>query len=204
MHPTEIELLNRYATAELAGSLLLGKYARIVDDPFLIARLTNHCYDEARHSWKWMGFMEENNIPIRPTHGKNDYFGYMSETQSIIDFLAAVHVYEMRVQWHLTLHSQVSKIHPGLKKVMLEIMEDEKYHLAWIRNYLHKLQKEGNTEVGQAIKKAGDLENQTYVTYIQLLKKQDDYAKELAELVEKNLPSYPFEWENFLDQKENV
>jgi hypothetical protein len=201
IHPTEIELLNRYAAAELAGSLLLGKYARMVEDPFLIARLTNHCYDEARHSWAWMSFMEENNIPIRSTHGRNDYFGYMSETQSVIDFLAAVHVYEMRVQFHLTCHSQVTRIHPGLKKVMLEIMSDEQYHLAWISDYFHKLQKEGNTEVGPAIEKAGALEDSTYNAYIQLIKKKDDYAKELAEIVEKNLPTYPFAWKDFLLNK---
>jgi hypothetical protein len=171
----------------------------MVDDPFLIARLTNHCYDEARHSWKWMGFMEEKGIPIRPTHGRNDYFGYIAEAKNLIDFLAAVHVYEIRVPFHLTCHSQVSKVNPELKKLMLEIMDDEQYHLAWIRDYFQKLQKQGNKEVASAIKKAGELENSTYTAYIQQIKNRDDYSRELVEVIEKHLSSYSFDWKHFLE-----
>ena len=42
--------LNWYRQSELEGALLLGRLVRQADDPELIARLTKHCADEARHA----------------------------------------------------------------------------------------------------------------------------------------------------------
>lgn len=43
---TEIFLLNRYEASELAGGLILGKFARKTDDPYLRLKLAWHCSEE--------------------------------------------------------------------------------------------------------------------------------------------------------------
>ena len=45
--------LSWYRQSELEGALLLGRMVRQASDPYLIARLTRHCADEARHAWLW-------------------------------------------------------------------------------------------------------------------------------------------------------
>ncbi|PSO46483.1 MAG: hypothetical protein BRC24_01755 [Parcubacteria group bacterium SW_4_46_8] len=197
MYTSEIQILNRYAAAELAGGLFLGKFARKAEVPFLIARLTNHCYEEMYHSWQWMNFMEQNEIPIQTIHGRNEYFEYMGSRTNVIDFLAAVHVYEIRVPFHLQCHAQMSRISDPLRDLITDICADEKDHLGWVRNYFMERKETDAEHIASAVKEAGEIEERTYRAYIEELKKSDEYAQELASIVEENLSQFIPAWNIF-------
>ncbi len=198
MTKTEITIVSRYAAAELSGALFLGKFARLTQDPYLRVQLTQHCSEEARHSWMWVKFLSDRQLPLEQIHERDEYFEYLHSLKDEISMLAAVHVYEMRIPFHFSLHMQVSTVDPELKTLIEKIVADEKFHLAWIHNYLEKLQSEGNKEVSEAVKKAGELEDIVYRNYLEKMKQGDPYEQELATLAEQHLSSYPYEWKQFV------
>src|SRR5205823_8239870 len=61
-----------------------------------------------------------------------------SDLEDEVMFLAAVHIYELRVPFHLGAHMELPQINPELKEVMGKIRDDEKFHLSWVRKYLDK------------------------------------------------------------------
>jgi hypothetical protein len=56
-------LLNWYRQSELEGALLLGRMVRHAQDPRVIAELTRHAADEARHGWLWQKTIAQLNLP---------------------------------------------------------------------------------------------------------------------------------------------
>ncbi len=199
MTESEIILISRYSAAELAGSILLGKYARSTKKNYLRSQLTWQCYEEAEHAWKWAKILHDQSLPLLEIHDKNEYFSYASELKNEIEFLVFAHIYELRADFHLKTHITLPSLDPSFKKTMQRIIEDEDQHLDWIAIYLKKIQKEGNKEVVAYIKKWGKFENKTYIDYISQLASSDDkYFRQLGELIEKNLSNYEFSWKKFL------
>src|SRR5687767_15814052 len=49
----DLWILSYYRESELAGSLVMGRLARETDDDDLRVHLTEHCAEEAMHSWLW-------------------------------------------------------------------------------------------------------------------------------------------------------
>lgn len=202
MHPGEIHLVNGYAASELSGALLLGKFARRASDFLLRSRLTFHSYDEARHAWLWTEFLEKKGARPQSLHGKTDFFEYLYQLNDIVEFLAAVHVYELRVPFHFSLHLRVSSIDSDLKILMQKISNDEKYHLDWVRNYLSGVASHENGKVSRAIVRAGEIEDTIYRGYAQGLKtkEDDEYMQELGSIIINNLESYEYEWRKFVSE----
>ena len=199
MKRAEILLISRYAAAELAGALLLGKYARTAKEDYLRKQLTWQCYEEAGHAWMWTKVLQDQNLQLLEIHEKNEYFSYATELKSDIEFLAWAHVYELRADFHLKVHVQMASLDPGFKKTMQQIIEDEDEHLDWIAVCLEKLQKEGNKDIAGYIQKWGDIENRTYLEFVKKLAISDDnYLHELGNMLEGKLPSYAFKWKRFI------
>ncbi|MGH2506211.1 MAG: ferritin-like domain-containing protein [Rhabdochlamydiaceae bacterium] len=191
MHPHEVKLTRQYAINEIAGGLLLGHFALKSDNPFIRSQLTYHAMDELRHGWLWTEFLDKKGIGVAGAKGGNDYFNFIGLQTDEIDFLAAVHIYELRVPFHLGTHMEIPEIDPGLKEVMGNIRDDEKFHLSWIREYLHEKMDTDAQHVLDAIRKAEEVEQETYSKYISYIKQFGGYFGELATLVERNMPEFP-------------
>lgn len=194
----EVDIVSRYSAAELAGALLLGKFARRTEDPFLRGKLTQHCNEETRHSWLWAKFLLDKGFEIKGFHERDDYFTLMHEAPDEVSLLVAVHVYEMRVPFHFAIHAGIPSVDKELKTLIEQIADDEKYHLSWVHKYLTSLQDAGDTRVREAIKIAGELEDKVYRSYIAKMKEGDAYTKEIALSAEKQLDLYPYAWKSFL------
>jgi rubrerythrin len=180
MKQAENILVSRYSAAELSGALLLGKYARATKDNYLRQQLTWQCSEEAHHALMWTKVLRDKNLPLLEIHEKNEYFSFASELKNEIEFLVWAHVYELRADFHLSVHVKLQSIDPDFKKVMEQVMAEEEKHLDWISGYLEKLQKAGNTEITNYIQKWGDIENRTYMAFIdKLLLLEDQYFQEL-------------------------
>src|ERR1700721_21941 len=124
MDPFEIKVVRQYAINEIAGGLALGKFALKSENPFVRSQLTYHAMDELRHGWLWTEFLDKKKIGVAGAKGGNDYFDFMTAQEDEIYFLAAVHIYESRIPFHLGTHMELPQIDPGLKEVMGGIRDD--------------------------------------------------------------------------------
>jgi hypothetical protein len=204
MNPFEIKVVRQYAINEIAGGLALGRFALKSENPFIRSQLTYHSMDELRHGWLWTEFLDKKKIGVASAKGGNDYFDFMTAQEDEIDFLAAVHIYELRIPFHLGTHMELPQIDPELKEVMGKIRDDEKFHLSWIREYLTKKMETDRQKVIDAVKKCEQVEKETYTKYINHIKQYDGYLKDLALLIEKKIPEFPTPSSYFVSLTQNA
>lgn len=200
MTTTERILISQYAASELAGALLLGKWARKTKDAYLRAKYTWHCAEEARHAWLWTELLQQESKTPTESHDEqgDQYFFFAKEVQDDIDFLAFVHVYEWRVPFHLSVHLKAKDLSEPTKKLMQQLIKEEGAHLSWIADYLQEEQRKSNSRIAEAITKFGEIEERTYKEHILRLQKCGGGFKELGDLLEQHLPQYEAPWHNFL------
>ncbi len=200
MNPAEVYLASRYAAAELAGALILGKHARRTKEDHLRKQLTWQCYEEAGHACLWTKLLQDKGLPLLEIHEKNQYFEYASELKGDIEFLVYTHVYELRSVFHLKQHAKLQGLDADFKKTMLRIIQEEDGHLSWIVVHLKKLQEEGNSEIAGYLRKWGEVEDATYLRFVKerLMSATDVYLRDLGNVIENGLASYAFEWKQLL------
>jgi hypothetical protein len=130
--------LNWYRQSELEGALLLGRLVRQADDPELIARLTKHCADEARHAWLWARTLERLHLPMLPI--RRSYQSFYSELSaapgSMAETLALTHVFEQRVDSQFRKDLADQALEPLLRHSYEIMIADERQHLDWIHDWL--------------------------------------------------------------------
>lgn len=191
MNDTEIFILNRYEASELAGAILLGKMSRKTNDSYLKRKLTWHCSEEARHAVIWSELIKEIGVPSLSVHDKEGkgYFSYFKEVKDIIDFLCFVHVYELRVPFHFSLHRKWTS-DDRIKEVLSTLIKEEGPHLSWLREYLIKQMQENKNGVLEALKKFSEIEEKTYHADLEILESMNKEGKRFADLIREALPQY--------------
>ncbi len=191
MDPFEIKIVRQYAINEIAGGLALAQFALKSEDPYIRSRLTYHSMDELRHGWLWTDFLNKKKVGVAKAKGGNDYFDFMTAQEDEIYFLAAVHIYELRIPFHLGAHMDLPEISPDLKELVGKIRDDEKFHLSWVKDYLVKKMETDREKVIEAIKTCEKVEYETYTHFIAHIKKYPGYMQNFANLLEKRLPEFP-------------
>lgn len=200
MEKAEHILISQYSASELAGALMLGEAARKTSDPYLRSKYTWHSYEEARHAWLWMELLDKENLPSFEVHDRDgdQYFSYYKEVQDDIDFLAFVHVYEIRVPYHLEINAKMTNLTQPTRALMRQLIIEEGPHLSWIAEYLKKQRDNGNTKVAKAVQKFGDIEAKTYQDHIVKLQSLTGDFKELGDLLAEGSKDYGCPWKSFL------
>lgn len=194
MHSTddlELKLVRQYAINEIAGGLMLGKRALLAEDPEIRAKLTYHSMDELRHGWLWTKYLNDKGVGPAPAKGGNDYFDFADTLTDETSFLAAVHVYELRVPFHLGCHMEFPLVSPDLREVVAGIRDDEKHHLSWIREVLLDRMRGDHEGVLGALKAAEKAEKETYERYVAHLKRYPGYLGAFGAFVESRLQQFP-------------
>jgi hypothetical protein len=130
--------LNWYRQSELEGALLLGRLIRHATAPELIAQLTQHCADEARHALLWQRTLDALHLPAVRVFRSYQSF-YQDETEpptTAVEILALTHIFEQRVHSRFTEESK----QPGVPQVVLRtysaMLRDEQGHLDWVSRWL--------------------------------------------------------------------
>jgi hypothetical protein len=130
--------LNWYRQSELEGALLLGRLIRHATAPELIAQLTQHCADEARHALLWQRTLDALHLPAVRVFRSYQSF-YQDETEpptTAVEILALTHIFEQRVHRRFTEESK----QPGVPQVVLRtysaMLRDEQGHLDWVSRWL--------------------------------------------------------------------
>lgn len=200
MTNAEYILISQYAASELAGALMLGKFARKTKIPYLRSKYIWHCAEEARHSWMWAELLEGNSEAPAEIHDEqgDQYFTYFKDIENDIDFLAFVHVYEMRVPFHLAINAKMKNVSEPTRKLMYQLIKEEGAHLSWVSDYLKKEHKKGNVRVVEAITKFGEIEEKTYSQHVKKLQHAGGEFKELGDLLAEQLSKYGKPWQSFL------
>jgi len=130
--------LSWYRQSELEGALLLGRMVRQASDPYLIARLTRHCADEARHAWLWertLARLDLVAVRIYKSY-QSLYLDHTDPPTSLEDVLAMTHVFEQRVHQRFTDELGQPELPAPARRTFATLLRDEEAHLDWIGRWL--------------------------------------------------------------------
>lgn len=166
-----IWLLSFYRVSEIAGALFFGRLAKSLKPGPIQMDLTRHFADEAEHARLWteclakMGAMP---IKLEETYQER-YLATAGMPANLMEVLALTQIFERRVINQYARHSRLPDLDPIIGQTLDLIMEDEKWHLQWIREALKGME----TEYG------ADLIEETLRRYSRADK--DAYAQVMAE-----------------------
>lgn len=133
-------LLNWYRQSELEGALLLGRMVRHAQDPRMIAELTRHAADEARHAWLWQRAITQ--LGLMAVRIDRSYQSFYAEEgiipQSLPEVLALTHVFERRVDVEFGEQLGDRTLPDPVLQTFRALLRDEQRHLGWIAAWLQE------------------------------------------------------------------
>lgn len=139
MHRRELSwLLSWYRHSELEGALLLGRMVRQADDPAVIAALTRHCADEARHGWLWQQTLDRLALPtVRIFRSYQSFYAEAGAAPgTLAEVLALTHVFEQRVDREFSEQLREGRFPEEVNRTFRALLGDEALHLAWVARWL--------------------------------------------------------------------
>lgn len=138
----ELWLLSFYRTSEISGSLFFGRLAKSLKAGPIQHDMTRHYADEAMHAWYWTDCMAK--LGVEPldlgTAYQDQYLAAAGMPVNIMEILAITQVFERRVINQYAVHSRAEGIHDLVKSTIERIVEDEKWHIRWIRDALKEME----------------------------------------------------------------
>jgi len=172
----ELKRLNFYRASELHGGLLLGRLAERVRDPDLMLNLTQHGAEELVHAQRWTETIRAvggRPWPTRDTYQRR-YARELGPVGSLFDVLALTQVFEQSVCRHFVDHARRADTHPEVRRTLLQLVDDEKSHLSWVRLWLDEQAARGR-DVDGAMARFRAIDARIY----EALKIDYDYASRL-------------------------
>lgn len=135
-------ILSFYRTSEISGALFFGELARSLRPSAIQQDMTRHFADEANHARIWTDCLEK--LGVRPlklsTAYQNQYLAAAGMPTNLMEILAITQVFEKRVVAQYALHRRSPDV-PGVVAGTIDtIMEDEKWHIEWIRDALKDME----------------------------------------------------------------
>jgi hypothetical protein len=141
-------ILSFYRTSEISGALFFGRLAKSLKPGAIQHDMTKHFADESQHSWYWTECLKTLGCePIKLDQAYQDqYVAAGGMPVNIMEILAITQIFEKRVIGQYALHLNAPGTHPEIKKTLLKIMEDEKWHIHWVDKALESLAPEYGAE----------------------------------------------------------
>ena len=149
-------VLSFYRTSEISGSLFFGKLAKSLKAGPIQHDMTKHYADEAMHAWYWTDCLDKLGVePLELGNAYQDqYLAAAGMPVNIMEILAITQVFERRVINQYAVHSRADGIHALVKSTIERIVEDEKWHIKWIRDALKKMESEyGKSAIDETIER---------------------------------------------------
>ena len=134
----ELRRLDFYRASELHGGLVLGHLVRRARDADLVLNLTRHSAEEVEHAQLWTETILA--VGGRPSPVRATYQARLARLvgtpSSVFQVLALTQVFERRVYRHFLDHARVPGTHSVVRETLLRMVEEEKQHLSWVRDWL--------------------------------------------------------------------
>lgn len=134
----ELWALSYYRTSEINGSLFFGRLARTLKPSAIQHDLTKHFADEAQHAWYWTDCLDRLGArPIKMSDAYQDqYLEAAGLPVNLMEIMAITLVFERRVINQYARHLSVPTVRVEVKETIERIMEDERWHVQWVRDAL--------------------------------------------------------------------
>lgn len=144
MGDTQRWLLSFYRTSEISGALFFGRLARAQKPGPIQQDLTRHFADEAQHARYWTDCLAElAATPLKLGVAYQDqYLAAAGLPANLMEVLAITSVFERRVINQYARHLSVPELEPAVTRTLMKIMEDERWHISWVREALKEMSKE--------------------------------------------------------------
>jgi hypothetical protein len=135
-------ILSFYRTSEISGALFFGELARSLRPSPIQQDMTRQFADEANHARYWTDCLDKLGAePLKlPTAYQNQYLAAAGMPANIMEILAITQVFEKRVVTQYTLHARTPGVPDIVKETIETIMEDERWHIQWIRDALEQME----------------------------------------------------------------
>ena len=138
----DLWILSFYRTSEITGALFFGRLARSMRPGPTQRDMTKHFSDESLHAWYWTECIERlGGQPLKlDTSYQDQYLAEAGMPVNMMEILAITQVFERRVINQYARHERIPGVHPQVQETITKIMEDEKWHLEWIRDALRAME----------------------------------------------------------------
>jgi rubrerythrin len=137
-HDALIKVFSYYRDAEMRGASLLIKMMARIKDPEAQVLFSRHIHDETRHAWLWTKrIKDEGGLPVEVPDGYQRRLGKaLGVPTSILDLFALTVIVEERAQRRYVDHAASTLCDDKTLAVLSEVTKDEKWHIAWMEDYL--------------------------------------------------------------------
>jgi len=134
-------LLSFYRSSEISGALFFGRIARTLSTSPIAHDLTRHFADESQHAWLWTDCIQQLGAkPLAIDAAYQDrYLAAAGLPANLMEVLALTQIFEQRVIRQYAQHSRTSSLTPAIRSTLTRIMQDEKWHIRWVRRALADL-----------------------------------------------------------------
>ena len=149
-------LLSFYRTSEISGALFFGELARTLRPSPIQQDMTRHFADEATHARYWTECLAKLGVePLKlSTAYQDQYLSAAGLPANLMEVLAITQVFEKRVVSQYMLHARSPKTPTIVQDCIASIMEDEKWHIEWIRSALSDMEDEfGAQHIKQTLRR---------------------------------------------------
>ena len=177
-------VLSFYRSSEIGGSLFFGRLARSLPPGPIQHDMTKHFADESAHAWYWTSCLAKlGAAPLRLDETYQDrYLAAAGLPTNIMEILAITLIFEKRVIGQYALHKTVPELLPEIRDTIARIMEDEKWHIAWVSEALEGLKPEfGEERVETTLKRFHEADQQVYESVLR------EHADRLDELIKNRV-----------------
>ncbi len=131
-------ILSFYRHSEISGALFFGELSRTLRPSSIQQDMTRQFADEANHARYWTDCLQSLGVePIKLGHAYQDqYLAAAGMPANLMEILAITQVFEKRVIGQYALHAKSTDVPAVVRKTFETIMEDEQWHIQWIRDAL--------------------------------------------------------------------
>lgn len=160
-------LLSFYRSSEISGALFFGRIARTVRPGPLQGDMTEHFADEARHASLWTRCLEQlGTAPLKLGRAYQDrYLEAAGLPTNLMEVLSITHVFERRVSQQYARHLRLPGLRPEVAATLRDIMADERWHIAYVRQALSDLEATYGAEtVRDTLARHGAADRAVYAT----------------------------------------
>jgi bacterioferritin (cytochrome b1) len=158
-------LLSYYRSSEISGALFFGRLARAQAPGPLQEDLTRHFADEAQHARYWTDCISElgaSALKLGVSY-QDQYLVAAGLPANLMEVLAVTSVFERRVVNQYARHLAVPGLEPAVARTLLKIMDDERWHIVWVRQALKDMEDEyGANQVKETVRRYQAADRQVY------------------------------------------
>ena len=161
----DLWILSFYRTSEITGALFFGRLARSMRPGPMQLDMTKHFADESQHAWYWTQCIERLGAqPLKlDTSYQDQYLAEAGMPVNMMEILAITQVFERRVINQYARHERIPGIQPQVQETLSKIMEDEKWHIQWIRDALKVMEPEyGKDTIDATLRRFTEADRRVY------------------------------------------